>query len=92
MSQNETKCIACGTSPAYIGFMGKCECSSPKCKNYSPGLYPQDVAAGIVDDNALANAKNSPEEKPTTLDEKDIQRDTGHRYIWRTHHYDHGDV
>jgi hypothetical protein len=35
-----THCIACGTTPAYISYLGNCECSNPQCKFYSSDLYP----------------------------------------------------
>ncbi len=35
-----TRCIACNTSPCYISFFGKVECSNEKCEHYSISLYP----------------------------------------------------
>lgn len=36
-----TYCIECKTTPAYISYLGNCECSNPVCRLYSSSLYPQ---------------------------------------------------
>lgn len=72
-----SKCIECGTSPVYISFLGKCECSNPQCKLYSKELYPP----------AEANTIPPPPPNHEEVDEEPRSP----LYIWATHHHDFGD-
>lgn len=35
-----TSCPKCKSSPCYVSFMGKIECSNIRCEHYSRELYP----------------------------------------------------
>ncbi len=71
-----THCIACGTTPAYISYLGNCECSNPQCKYYSSDLYPGSDSSTECSDLENETTKN----KYNNL------------YYWATHHNDFGDV
>ncbi len=79
------KCIECGTTPAYISFMGKCECSNTNCKFYSRDLYPPPVV----------NSSRPTDPAPPNQDYnkmEDEETEMSPMYIWATHHHDFGDV
>jgi hypothetical protein len=80
---SDVKCTVCGSSPAYIGFVGnKCECSNPKCKCYSPELYPVDPAAEVIQGETKTNK---------TLTDDDISPRQTPLWIWSNYHHDFGD-
>lgn len=76
------KCIACGTSPCYISFLGNVECSNEKCKYYSADLYPPPPAPLPVPASKAEDEKDGDEPKKKQLDMK---------YMWVNHHHDFGD-
>ncbi len=80
-----TYCISCNTTPAYISYFGKCECSNPDCKFYSRDLYPPaDLSPVVSADKETTSAVKK------TLEDEDIE--TSSMYNWITHHNDFGDI
>lgn len=78
-----TYCIACKTTPAYISYLGNCECSNPECKFYSPELYPPKTETENSDSDDLENevtAKTNSNSVGNTI------------YFWSTRHDDFGDI
>lgn len=75
-------CIECGTSPAYISFLGKCECSNQHCKFYSRDLYPPPVNVATTPTIPAPPSNSSNDEEP----------ELSPMYLWATHHHDFGDV
>jgi hypothetical protein len=79
-----TYCTKCNTTPAYISYLGNCECSNPTCEFYSRDLYPPSVISSVA-------ATDPP---PPRLDQNEAgEEEIEHSpvYLWATHHHDFGD-
>lgn len=80
-----TYCISCNTTPAYISYFGKCECSNPDCKFYSRDLYPPADLSPVANPDTKITAPDQ-----NSLEDEDIE--TSSVYRWITHHNDFGDI
>lgn len=85
-----TKCINCGTSPAYISLMGICECSNRYCKSYSADLYS--LTSSTNDDITQRVTIPSSAGYNTAVTEDEDDEDMSPVYRWVTHHNDFGDI